>query len=128
MGLEETIVTLVNLAAGDLTKGGIYPVKFPQGVGYPAVSYLLIDAQRDDNLDGPNRLVDSRVQFDVLANNPDTAGAVRDRLRQTLNGFKGFVQGFEIIYSKFDDERDIPYDEATKSQGKQLDFIISHRD
>jgi hypothetical protein len=130
MAREDAIFYLVAGSApiAALVKDRIYRVEFPQGVLYPALAYRLIDAPRDEELLGPNGLVDARLQFDALANSYEDASAVRDWLIALLNGYEGFVQGFEIIHSHFEDERDIPYDVATKSRGVQLDFIISHRE
>lgn len=123
--LSETVPLVALVGPADPR---IYRVEFPQGVEYPALSYRLIDAPRDEELLGPNGLVDARLQFDMLAKTYEDASAVRDQLKELLNGYEGTVEGFEIIHSHFEDERDIPYDVATKSVGVQLDFIISHRE
>ena len=128
---EEAIFYLLTHDAelAELVEDRVFNEVLRQGVEYPAIAFKLVDEARDEEVEeGASGIVDARVQFDILAKTFESAGAVRRRLIELIRNFAGVVQGFEITRILADNASGIPYDEATKSAGYSVDFIISHRE
>ena len=67
----------------------IYPVKMPQNVTYPAITYQLIGSTRTLTQDGAVSLVEGRYQIDSWGTSYSTVKNIAIGVKVALHGFKG---------------------------------------
>lgn len=62
----------------------LYPIRLPQGVTLPAVTYQRITGSSEQAYDGPVNLGQGTIQFDCWADTYASALAVAEQVRQKL--------------------------------------------
>lgn len=77
--------------AGIVGGARIFPLMMPQGERGTSLVYQRIGRSADHHLDGPDGIVDRRLQINAWAVDPDQAAALIDRVEQLLDGFSGVV-------------------------------------
>jgi len=84
----------------------IYPLKLEPGAALPAVSFQLIDAERDrlSGQDGVDHA--ARFQLDSWADTYESAKAVAAQVVAALDRWSGTVAGVVVNTSFIDSERD----------------------
>jgi hypothetical protein len=92
---------LFALVTGDVNVDAIigdamYPQIIPQGDALPAVTYSEISGNRLQVTAGPVGLVESRWQMNCWAEHKIDARQLSDAVRQSIDGFDGFVGNVEI--------------------------------
>lgn len=106
--IEEALYTRLSGFAGLTALVGtrVFPLKLPPGTALPAVSFQLIDAQRDrlSGQDGADR--GAQFQFDSWAGTYEAAKAVAVQVVAALDRWSGTVAGVVVTASFIDDERD----------------------
>lgn len=106
--IEEALFTRLSGFGGLTALVGtrVFPLKLPPGTALPAVSFQLVDAQRDrlGGQDGSDR--ETRFQFDSWAGTYESAKAVAAQVVAALDRWSGTVAGVVVTASFIDDERD----------------------
>jgi hypothetical protein len=124
---------LVAKVTGDVTVSSIiaarmYPQIVPQGVSLPAVTYSEISGLRKHDLNGPCGLVESRWQLNCWTTTRSGARTLADAVRQSIDGFDGFVGAVEIQSIQMANEVDLGDFPAgvdvSRKYGTALDFEI----
>lgn len=130
MAVERAIFTIMS---GDATVGGlagdrIYPNYVPQDTAMPAVTYQQISGPRDNTLDGPSGLVNSRFQLNSWAATYAECDELTEAVRKAMSGFSGTVGSLIIQVIQVEDEGDIPAVKPGNDQlrrlGKRMDYRI----
>ena len=106
----------------------VYPNILLQGAAMPAITYQQISGMRDEVMDSPTGLVESRFQFnywsDTYSETREIAAAVED----LLDGYSGTVSGVKIEAIHLIDEGDIPQfpagNDVSKRYGKRHDYTV----
>jgi hypothetical protein len=118
MGIETSIFSRLTDEAGDLydlTAERVYPIRMPQNVTFPCVTYQRIATERYSAMGADTQLADSRWQFDYWATDPDAiregADALRERLQRWTASSPVVIQDTFIL-----SERDEFADEAGDAQ------------
>ncbi|MGH7536936.1 MAG: tail completion protein gp17 [Gemmatimonadales bacterium] len=97
-----------------------YPLRLPQGVVYPAVTYARIGVERPSAMISDVGLLSpARVQCTAWALDYRTAAAVSEQLVACWQRFRGFVIGVEIVDTFIDNELDLDDPEAVAADGTQ---------
>ncbi len=106
----------------------IFPNIVQQGEAMPAITYQQISGPRDQTMDGPSGLVQTRFQINCLAEKYIDARTLAEAVRKELDGYHGTVNTVVIQIIMLADEADLPQvkpgTDRLKRYGKRLDFII----
>lgn len=128
--MEQTLVTYLLAATGltGLVGTRIWWTERPQkDRALPAIVLHRITGIRSYSFQGASGLVQSRVQFDCLADTPDDAMAVRDAVVVLLSGAHFADTGTEAQGCFLEDERhDFEKEGAERFHRVSLDFLIWH--
>ncbi len=124
MAVEDALYTLLNAGASAVT-GRIYPMLLPQNPTYPAITYMLIDADRPEDLSGGIGLAVPQFQIDSWADDPDEMRTLATQVRQTLHGYNGNVSGLVISGISFVTEHD-QFEPTTRIYRRMTEFNIWH--
>ena len=101
-----------------------------QGSGLPSITLTKVSAVRGYVMSGPDRLAQSRVQFDCDSRTRTQALAIRDALLNCLSGYSGTVAGVEIQGIFAEHER-FEFDNTNTDQEinrVSMDFSITHKE
>lgn len=74
----------------------VYPRRMPRTPIFPLVLYTRIATRRGVTHSGADGLAEPRIQFDVYAQDPDSADSVAEQLRMALHGFRGSMGDLEV--------------------------------
>lgn len=83
---------LADTTISTLVDSRIYPVQLPQGIRSPSIVYNRISEIESYHMAGPSALMQTRYQFDAIAQSIDDASAVADAIKERLGGFAGDIQ------------------------------------
>ena len=128
---------LRSLLLADATVSGlvgtrIYPVRLPQGVTYPAISYTTISGTRPQNTTGSSGQSGPRIQLDFWSLSFAEAKALSEAARLVLQGFKGDAgsPAVAIQGAFFDSERDWFDPDASTAGAYRVshDYFIWHEE
>lgn len=100
----------------------VYPLKLPQAVTRPALTYQFITGPRDYTQDGPDGATRFRVQVDIWGTAYNQCRTVRDALAAGISGLNHESFGspaVEILGCFIDNERDF-YESALDAAGPKL--------
>ena len=95
MSLEADIVTRLKAVAGVTalvgsgTSARIYPVRLPQNVTYPAISYFRVSATRESAMGNDVGNVSARFQIDCWGSTYTSARQVCEAVRAALKRYRG---------------------------------------
>lgn len=103
----------------------VYPRKMPRSPAFPLVLYTRISTRRSVTHSGPDGLAEPRMQFDVYAQNPDSADAVAEQLRLAIHGFRGSMGDLAVGSALVVNEQDAD-DPETGLYRRILDAQITH--
>lgn len=119
--MEEVLTGLLSTVASGKRHWG----RAPAGTAAPYVVMNRIDGIPDYTMQGPSRLVSTRVQVDVYAATYTAARILGRQVATILSGYKnGSIQGVFL-----DGQRDLPAEDAGAVAvlfRVSLDFIIHH--
>lgn len=131
-GIVAAVRTLLAADSGvsALVSSRIYPLRLPQNATLPAVVLFTIDGPRQSTFDGPNGLVQSRVQVDCYGGEMGGGAyidmhSVLTAVRKALNGYSGTSAGVSIRSVQMDSERDL-LEPETSVPRVSADFMIWH--
>ena len=120
---------------GDVTDNvgtRIYPRVVPQGVANPCVRYQTISSFRDGALDGGTGMVTATVQVDVFADTHLAAELVSEKIRESLQGFRGTASGVEVLGCTLTNSREMytkPVDASDDGDYRVvMDFEVVHQE
>lgn len=105
----------------------LYPMRLPEGVTFPAMTYQRISTPRMRSHSGPSGLASPRFQYDCWDVTYAGAGAVARELRLALDGYRGGMGQIETFANFLEDERD-DFDPATDQFRVIVDAIVWHRE
>jgi hypothetical protein len=131
--IEEGIVYRLKNYSGlsALVGDRIYPLKLPQGVILPAVTYQRISTPRVITHDqGTGGLAMPRFQFSAYDDGYSSVKAVIKQIREALNGYKGTPGGTDtvLVHGAFaEDEQDFD-DPDSGLYWSTIDFFIYHQE
>ncbi len=112
----------------DLIDTKIYPDQAPQNVAMPYIVYFRISGQRVRSLDGPNRLIHPRLQYDVLAATRQEAKDIAAVFRNFLDGYQGDIGGLYAQKIEVSDDRDFfeepIHGDEVGARGVSLDVMV----
>lgn len=103
----------------------IYPVRLPDGVTYPALSFQKISDLTEPHLGGASRIKRARLQVDTWADTPDKAWELADLVRTQLDGFNGVVDGVQFASSIIGSETDL-YEDGIERYRVTSDYEVSY--
>lgn len=93
---------LVQRLEDDATVGGIagdriYPLKLPQNVTLPAITYSRVSGERGKQLAGLTGYARPTFQFDLWAQSYNSCKLLAKAVRESLDGFQGTMDS-ETVY------------------------------
>ena len=113
----------------DIVSARIYPLRAPQGVAMPHMTYQMISADRDHTLDGPTGFTMARFQFNCWAATYPEAKRLLEAVRKFFDGYTGTVNQRRIQCVQSENEGDIINSvaglDSIDRYGKRFDVIIS---
>lgn len=104
----------------------IYPVKAPQNVTDPFVTYFLVTASPIGALAADTDIETPRYQVSGWSLSYDTAKSIGDQIKSALKRYTGTNDGVVIIDSLYLNRVDL-HDPETDYHQDALDFEIWHR-
>lgn len=113
----------------------VYPILLPQGQTDPSIVYTRISAVGGTTMQGPDSLVESRMQVDCWASDVTTAASLANLVKERLNGFQGQVgyggnspaNRVRIQGIFFDSEREF-YDDGNKMYRISRDYFVNYEE
>ncbi len=112
----------------DLVGSRIFPLKLPQAVTYPAVTYQRIDTERIRSFGGPSGLAHSRIQLDLWDKTYSGVKALADAVRRVLDGFKGLMGAEDIGGVSLLSDSDSPFESGVEVFRLSQDYSIWHKE
>lgn len=103
----------------------IYPVKLPQGVTFPCLSYQLISEPRDYTLDKVS-VPNATVQFDCWGKTYLEANQLGDALVNVLDAYTGVVGSLTFLGCIQRARRDI-YENETNEFRASIDYSFMYK-
>jgi len=103
----------------------------PQDATYPAWSYQIVDDEEVLSHSGGTGFYKARVQIQVTAKETASASAyvnaanIADKIRQTLNGFKGTMNGLQVEFCKTMSNDD--WADQKQLPTSSIDVLINYR-
>jgi len=106
----------------------IYPMRMPQGVVFPAISFDRVSTDtRDLTHNGTNQTAQGTFQFSCFAEDPKTVKQLSAAVVKALHGWKGTVSGEKIFRSSVLNETDL-FDEDMGIFQVAIDVAIMYRE
>jgi hypothetical protein len=105
----------------------VYPIRLPQNVTLPCITYQRISTPRLHNHDKARATADPRLQLTTWDDNPKDVKTLSDAVRTCLDGYKGTVQSV-VIQGTLSDDENSDYDPESQIYWTNLDFIIWHEE
>jgi hypothetical protein len=96
--IEEALLAHIEANVPEAGKG--FPLDVPQDEAYPAFAYQTIDDTRPLAHDGPLKLHKARVQITFIAANYGQAKGAANALSNSLDGYKGMMNGVSVQFCK----------------------------
>lgn len=125
---EALIYKLANDAAVTaLVAARVYPIRMPQGVTLPCLTYQRISTPRLHTHDKAGGTAYPRFQITAWDDNPKDVATLANTVRTCLDGFKGTVSTVVIQAILSDDDND-GYDAESQIYWRNLDFFIWHEE
>jgi hypothetical protein len=115
-------------AISAIVEDRIYPQILPQRSTLPAITYNQVSAVRVEDLSGPAGKARRRISINCWAATDTGAEALADAVRQSLNGFHGWMRDTKIGSTRLDEEVYLfEQDAGTVGIYRVVqDFIIAH--
>ncbi len=136
MSIESRLYGHLSAYAGltSLVATRIYPVRMPQDVALPALSYQEISGPGEHPIKGAAVALKSRYQFTAWAKTTATksghlqAREVIDQVKAALWTFPGVADGVTVFEVTLDIGARDDFDEASETDRCDLDVVILHDD
>lgn len=103
----------------------IYPVRLPDEVDLPALSFFRAATETSHTHDGPSGLTGPLFQVSVWAKSYLEAAEIADLVRLALDGFKGSQANVEISGIFLRTQHDT-FEDATRIYQRPMDFEVWH--
>lgn len=125
--IEEGFTTylLAHTGLSALIGNRIFPMRLPEGVDLPAITYERVSGPRMRSHSGPSGTANPRYQFRCWGDPYSSAKDVADQLRIALDGFSGDMGTVAVQAAFVEDDVD-DYNIATKQYNVRLDAILWH--
>lgn len=99
----------------------------PQGASYPQIVLTVVDLVSNNTMQGPDGLLQGRVQVDCYANSYGQATLLSRSVRDTLDGYRQTpFQG--VFWAGTRDLRESGSNEADHPFRVSLDFMVNWRE
>lgn len=105
----------------------VYPMLLPQGSEYPAIVYQRISGMRVRSHSGPSSLAYPRIQFSCWAQTYSDAKRLAERLRVSLDGYRGTVGDMNIQAIFVENDIDL-YDAGVSLYRTIVDAKVWHEE
>ena len=105
----------------------VYPIRLPQNVTLPCITYQRISTPRLHTHDKAGGTAYPRFQITIWDDNPKDVKTLSDAVRTCLDGWSGTVESVKVQSSLSDDENS-DYDPESQIYWTNLDFIIWHEE
>lgn len=131
MTAELALYTLLSedAAVSALAGNRIYPLRAPDRVALPYLTYQRISGARWRSIDGPSGMAQPRIQVDVWADRYDVSKSVAGAVRNALDGWRGTVAGVRVGGIALEGDQDLFEDEVDPPLYRvSLDFIVTHNE
>ncbi len=106
----------------------IYPNIALQGAALPHLVYKQLSGPRDEVMEGPSGLVESRFEMNCWSDTYSETRDLADAVRALLDGYSGTADAVEIQAIHLVDESDTPAltpgTDVIKRYGKRLDLTV----
>ncbi len=117
-------------AVAAIIHGRIHPATDPQQSPRPKITFQRISTSRRYANDGPLNSPAARIQIDCWADTLLVAKTLSEKVRRSLDGFRGTLGEYEVQGIHIDGESDnpgqLPEGRETRPQGVTLDFIVHY--
>ncbi len=98
----------------DLVGTRIYPLKAPQNVSSPYMTYQVVNGRNDQCMSGDVYQKDTRFQIDVWSKKYSEADAIKEAVKSSIIGFK----------SSYDINNNEDYEPKTELYRQIIDFKL----
>lgn len=109
----------------------VYPTFLPQTGKHPCVVFTVISDVRAKGLSGTLGAATARVQFDLRAYRLSDAVALKEALRLKWEGYRGEMQGLEVLWAEPVSEHDFARDPEDASDDRpvviEVDYFFKYR-
>lgn len=109
----------------------IFPVRLPEGVKLPAISWTRVSASRlytYDSFEETAAFVRARIQFNCWATTPIQAMEIGEAVLKALSGYNGIMAGTQQVDSSFAVLEMDDYETGAKLYRRILDILLSYSD
>lgn len=108
-----------------LVEGRVYPLKLPDDVTYPAITYRRTRTSQDYTHDGPG-MITSQIQFSLRDNSYVSAKQLAKSVSERIHDLSGIYDGIYIDYIDLVGEVDI-YEDETGKYFVPIDFVLVYQ-
>lgn len=128
--LEAALYTRLGAVAGltALINDRIYYQIMPQNVTLPAITLTRVSSVRHSAHGADTGVAEARVQIACWGAADIDAKDVKEQVRAALQRHRATVAGVELLDILVEDERDLEFDEPTRSYGTSIDFRVFYRE
>lgn len=93
-------------AITNICSSRIYPLKLPQKAELPAITFAVIDENREMSLSGPTDLAWSQVEIFCFAADIGQSRNLADKVRAAMHGYVGMMGGIQVNGVHFETQYD----------------------
>lgn len=129
LNLEESLFDKLSkdTSVKALVASRVYPIRLPQKVTLPCLTYQRISTPRVHTHDLAGGTAHPRIQITCWDDDPKGCKALADTVRTCLDGFRGTMgTGGATVYATLSDDENADYDPESQIYWTILDFIIWH--
>lgn len=117
-------ILIADSPVNTLVSGRIYPLRVPQGRGFPAIALNVITGKGEDTKSGVSTTDTGLIQVSVFSESYDTAIDISEKARLALDKFSGTVGSVVVDSIVFDTEREVFEDESKLVFHKSADYRV----
>jgi hypothetical protein len=127
--LEQALYTYLQTQSGvtNLVSTRVHPLRLPQEVTLPAVSFQKISAERPHAMGADPGIVFARIQFDSWNTTLLATYSVAAALRTALSRYSGTHDSVVILDIFLEDEESVDEDQVDLFRVSQ-DYLVMHRE
>lgn len=114
-------------AVSAIAAARIYPLRAPDRVARPYLTYQRISANRWRSFGGPAGMAQPRIQVDAYATDYAAAKVLAKAARLALDGYRGVAGGVRVGGITLETDQDLYEDDVDpKLYRVRMDFIVTH--
>lgn len=132
MTIEEVVYQRLTGYAGlaALVSARIYPGLLPETPSYPALTYDIVNTDRESAMGVDAGIAAARLQVMVYASKYKDARDVKEQVRGALQRYRGTLAGTEVMDTFVEDDRDEPPDliNGVIVRTRAIEFTLHYRE